>query len=82
MTDSGRANRIIHSARPRAGKAIGSLLVGDFDAKYDQGQSFDASVVDTHWEGGRMVPILDNHERDRYLAHLSEQFPLLELPGS
>ena len=30
----------------------------------------------------RMVPILDNHERDRYLAHLSEQFPLLELPGS
>jgi tetratricopeptide (TPR) repeat protein len=30
----------------------------------------------------RMVPILDNHERDRYLADLSEQFPLLELPGS
>jgi len=30
----------------------------------------------------RMVPILENHERDRYLANLSEQFPLLELPGS
>lgn len=30
----------------------------------------------------RMVPILDSHERDRYLASLSEQFPLLELPGS
>jgi tetratricopeptide (TPR) repeat protein len=30
----------------------------------------------------RMVPILDSHERDRYLASLTEQFPLLELPGS
>lgn len=30
----------------------------------------------------RMVPILSSHERDRYLASLSEQFPLLELPGS
>ncbi|MGH7542877.1 MAG: tetratricopeptide repeat protein [Gemmatimonadota bacterium] len=30
----------------------------------------------------RMVPILDSHERDRYLASLSEQFPLLELAGS
>ncbi|HKY60654.1 MAG TPA: tetratricopeptide repeat protein [Gemmatimonadota bacterium] len=30
----------------------------------------------------RMVPILNSHERDRYLASLSEQFPLLELPGS
>ena len=29
-----------------------------------------------------LVPILDSHERDRYLASLSEQFPLLELPGS
>jgi len=41
------------------GRGIGSLLVGDFDAKYDQGQNFDASVVDTHWEAGRMVPIID-----------------------
>jgi len=30
----------------------------------------------------RMVPILESHERDRYLASLSEQFPLLGLPGS
>lgn len=30
----------------------------------------------------RMVPILTSHERDRYLASLSKQFPLLELPGS
>ncbi len=30
----------------------------------------------------RMVPILTSHERDRYLASLSEQFPLLDLSGS
>ena len=30
----------------------------------------------------RMVPILSSYERDRYLASLSEQFPLLGLPGS
>lgn len=30
----------------------------------------------------RMVPILSSHERDRYLASLSEQFPLLDLSGS
>jgi hypothetical protein len=41
------------------GKAHGSLLVGDFNAKFDQGESFDASVVDTGWEAGRMVPIID-----------------------
>ena len=30
----------------------------------------------------RMVPILTSHERDRYLASLTEQFPLLDLSGS
>ena len=30
----------------------------------------------------RMVPILSSHERDRSLASLSEQFPLLDLSGS
>lgn len=41
------------------GKVIGSLLVGNFSAKYDQRDQFDASVVDTAWKAGRMVPILD-----------------------
>jgi hypothetical protein len=41
------------------GKGHGSLLVGEFRADYDQGDTFDASVVDTAWRAGRMVPVLD-----------------------
>lgn len=40
-------------------KAHGSLIAGEFRAKYDQGDAFDASVVDTAWEAGRVVPVLD-----------------------
>jgi len=40
-------------------KAHGSLIAGEFRAKYDQGNAFDASVVDTSWEAGRIVPTLD-----------------------
>ncbi len=41
------------------GRAVGNLLVGDFQAKYDQRDQFDNSVVDTAWRAGRMVPIVD-----------------------
>jgi hypothetical protein len=41
------------------GKGFVNLLAGEFRADYDQGNSFDSSVVDTNWEAGRLVPILD-----------------------
>lgn len=40
-------------------KASSSFLAGKFSASYFQGQSFDPSVVDTNWEAGRIVPVLD-----------------------
>jgi hypothetical protein len=41
------------------GRGVASFLAGDFRARYAQGQAFDASVVDTSWRAGRIVPILD-----------------------
>jgi hypothetical protein len=41
------------------GKLHGSLLAGDWRADYDQGSNFDASVVDTAWQAGRITPVLD-----------------------
>src|SRR5690606_31763358 len=40
-------------------KSHGSLVAGEFRANYQQGNAFDASVVDTDWEAGRIVPMLD-----------------------
>jgi hypothetical protein len=34
-------------------------LAGRFRAHYFQGQSFDPNVVDTEWEAGRIVPVID-----------------------
>lgn len=36
-----------------------SFLAGRFQGSYFQGQSFDPTVVNTSWEAGRIVPILD-----------------------
>lgn len=36
-----------------------SFLAGRFRAHYFQGQSFDPNVVDTEWEAGRIVPVID-----------------------
>lgn len=41
------------------GRTHASLVAGRFNASYAQGQNYDASVVNTAWEGGRIVPILD-----------------------
>jgi hypothetical protein len=41
------------------GRSAASFVVGQFDATYAQGQAYDASVVDTGWDAGRIVPILD-----------------------
>jgi hypothetical protein len=41
------------------GKLHGSLLAGEWTADYDQGNNFDASVVDTTWKAGRLTPVLD-----------------------
>ncbi len=41
------------------GKLIGSLMAGEFSADYRQSMSFDPTVVQTDWEAGRLVPILD-----------------------
>jgi len=40
-------------------KAASSFLAGRFNGSYFQGQSFDPTVVDTSWEAGRIVPVLD-----------------------
>lgn len=40
-------------------RSSASFLAGRFRARYFQGQSFDPSVVDTNWEAGRVVPVLD-----------------------
>ena len=41
------------------GKTYVNFIPGEFNAKFDQGQAFDASVVDTLWEAGRLVSIWD-----------------------
>jgi hypothetical protein len=41
------------------GRCAASFLAGKFQASYFQGQSFDPNVVDTSWEAGRIVPVLD-----------------------
>ncbi len=40
-------------------RGYASFLAGRFRANYLQTQSFDPVVVDTEWEAGRIVPILD-----------------------
>lgn len=41
------------------GKTYGNFVAGEFTADYRQSQSFDTMVVDTTWEAGRIVPMLD-----------------------
>lgn len=41
------------------GKGYATFLAGDFHARYLQTQAFDPLVVDTSWEAGRVVPVLD-----------------------
>jgi hypothetical protein len=40
-------------------RGAASFLAGKFEGSYFQGQSFDPTVVDTSWEAGRVVPVLD-----------------------
>lgn len=40
-------------------RSSASFLAGRFQTTYFQGQSFDPTVVDTYWEAGRVVPVLD-----------------------
>ena len=40
-------------------RASASFLAGRFQANYFQGGSFDPTVVETDWEAGRVVPVLD-----------------------
>jgi hypothetical protein len=40
-------------------RGTASFLAGRFRGRYFQGQSFDPTVVDTDWEAGRVVPVLD-----------------------
>jgi hypothetical protein len=40
-------------------RGAASFLAGKFQGSYFQGQSFDPTVVDTSWEAGRVVPVLD-----------------------
>ena len=40
-------------------KAISTLMAGEFNAVYHQGSDFDNSIVDTAWEAGRIVPMLE-----------------------
>ncbi len=48
-----------HSCLRGYGRAHASFLAGRFEGRYLQQQSFDPTVVDTGWEAGRVVPILD-----------------------
>ena len=41
------------------GTAAASFIGGEFRARYFQGESVDRSVVDTSWQAGRIVTILD-----------------------
>lgn len=38
-------------------KGTGNLVAGEFRADYDQSQSYDPTVVDTFWHGGRIIGI-------------------------
>ena len=40
-------------------KGYVNLIAGEFRADYHQGQSFDASVVNTNWKAGRIMPTFD-----------------------
>jgi hypothetical protein len=40
-------------------RGYANFLAGRFRGSYFQGQSFDPTVVNTEWEAGRIVPILD-----------------------
>ncbi len=48
-----------HSRLRIYGRSSASFLAGRFRAQYFQGQSFDPSIVDTNWQAGRVVPVLD-----------------------
>lgn len=48
-----------HSCLRGYGRAQASFLAGRFESRFLQQQSFDPTVVDTGWEAGRVVPILD-----------------------
>jgi hypothetical protein len=41
------------------GKTAASFIAGDFRARYTQGSDVDPVIVDTAWEAGRLVTILD-----------------------
>jgi len=41
------------------GKAAANLLAGTFTADYRQFQSYDPEVVNTTWEAGRIVPVME-----------------------
>ena len=41
------------------GRGAASFVGGQFRARYAQGQSFDPVVVDTDWQSGRVVTMLD-----------------------
>lgn len=40
-------------------KAISTILAGEFNSVYYQGNNFDNSIVNTGWEAGRVVPVLE-----------------------
>lgn len=40
-------------------KGTASFMAGEFSVWHAQGQAYDASVVNTEWKAGRIVPILD-----------------------
>ena len=39
--------------------AAASFMAGKFQTQYEQHQSFDPTIIETSWEAGRVVPILD-----------------------
>ena len=41
------------------GKSAASFVAGQFTADFRQSQSFDPMVVDTTWEAGRIIPMMD-----------------------
>lgn len=41
------------------GRATASLVAGEFQAEYLQVDSFDPTVVDTAWQGGQIITMLD-----------------------
>ena len=40
-------------------QGLASFLVGRFDGQYQQSDSFGGVVVDTSWDSGRIVPLLE-----------------------